>query len=279
MNNIIVRSPLTARPLRVPGQSLDDAIQKVVEDEGLDAVMAIAFLGVLAAMEWVRGYLALPPRPWIMTGLAVVGGSLAWMKLRRARATVRRLRLARDGERAVAEVLERMRESGYRVFHDIVGPRFNVDHLLVGRHGLYVIETKTRSKPMTGPAEIEYDGESVRVGPFTPDRHPIDQAAALARWITDLVKASAGRDCFVRPVVVYPGWYVKDTFSGTRPPVWVMNPKALPAFIEHDPVRLSHDDIRLISFHLSRYIRTAAALPTQPELRQSARSAYSGVLR
>jgi hypothetical protein len=35
----------------------------------------------------------------------------------------------------------------------------------------------------------------------------------------------------------------------------ILNEKAFPAFVDHEPVRLAADDIKLISFHLSRYIR------------------------
>src|SRR5207245_284771 len=96
-----------------------------------------------------------------VTGRTVSGG-----RDRRARKRIKALRLARDGERAVAELLDGMRETGYRVFHDLVGPGFNVDHVLVGRHGLFLVGTKTISKPATGAATVRYDGESVRVGGF-----------------------------------------------------------------------------------------------------------------
>ncbi|MBI4220105.1 MAG: NERD domain-containing protein [Chloroflexi bacterium] len=177
------------------------------------------------------------------------------MKARRA---LKNLRLARDGERAVAQFLEQVREKGYRVFHDIVGPDFNVDHVLVGPHGVFVIETKTISKPAAGDPRVEYDGETVRVAGYTPDRDPVRQASALAKWVGDLVKESAGKVAFVRPVVLYPGWYVEDRFSGARPAVWVLNPKAFPAFLAHEPMRLAAEDIKLISFHLSRYVRSEA---------------------
>jgi hypothetical protein len=39
--------------------------------------------------------------------------------------------------------------------------------------------------------------------------------------------------------------------------IWVLEPKALPSFIEHEPRRLSDSDVTLAAFHLGRYVRTA----------------------
>ena len=37
----------------------------------------------------------------------------------------------RHGERAVGQYLERLRESGPRVFHDVPGVGFNLDHVVI----------------------------------------------------------------------------------------------------------------------------------------------------
>jgi hypothetical protein len=70
--------------------------------------------------------------------------------------------LGRDGERAVGRTLERLVADGYHVFHDIVGPNWNIDHLMIGPGGIFTIETKTRSKLERGHAVIRYRAEQVR---------------------------------------------------------------------------------------------------------------------
>jgi hypothetical protein len=45
---------------------------------------------------------------------------------------LRSLRLAAEDEKAVGQFLEGLRERGYRVFHDVVGDGFNVDHVRIG---------------------------------------------------------------------------------------------------------------------------------------------------
>jgi len=39
--------------------------------------------------------------------------------------------------------------------------------------------------------------------------------------------------------------------------VWVLAPRRLVTFLDHEPRRLSQEDIHLASFHLSRFVRTA----------------------
>ena len=103
------RSPLSGQPLRVPGQSLDEAIQKVVEDQGEFALTVICALVALTVVEWFRWYYAVPVQPVLVTILAAVGCAAAFLRLRRVRRIVKTLALARDGEREVAEILEEIR--------------------------------------------------------------------------------------------------------------------------------------------------------------------------
>ena len=42
----------------------------------------------------------------------------------------------------------------------------------------------------------------------------------------------------------------------SRRHAWVLEPKALPAFLESERQRLSLAEIKLASFHLSRFIRS-----------------------
>jgi hypothetical protein len=55
-------------------------------------------------------------------------------------------------------------------------------------------------------------------------------------------------------VVVFPSWYVEQ--RGSRGDVWVLEPKALPAFIENAPAMIAPSDVALASDHLSRYVRS-----------------------
>jgi len=250
------RSPLKDRPLRNPGQSLDEQRQDLVNDYMLWPMVFAVTMILFAAWEWLRYYRPQAPSPVIFTMSAIATVIFAAYRVYNALPRLHALKLGRDGEKAVGQFLESLRERGYRVFHDVVGGHFNLDHVLIGPAGVFTVETKTHSKP-GGDVRVTFDGETIRIDGFEPDRDPVVQAKAQASWLRELLGESTGRKFEVRSVIVYPGWYV-DEGSAKQGVVRVLAPKRLPAFLDHEPRRLSQEDIHLASFHLSRFVRTAA---------------------
>lgn len=248
------RSPLKAAPLRYAGQSLDEEIQRILDDDVLVYLMMAMLAVVLTLHEWWRWYSNSPPRPLVFSVLAVVALAFTARKIVLAKRRLKMLRLGRDGEKIVSEYLDPLREKGYRILHDIVGGNFNIDHLLIGPKGVFTVETKTVNKPAKGNAEIDYDGTQVLINGLKPDRDPVVQAKAQSEWVRRLVKELTGKTIAIRPVVVFPEWYVNSP-KGIRPEVWVLNPKALPAFIENSDSGLSDEDVHSFHAHLSRYVR------------------------
>jgi hypothetical protein len=204
-------------------------------------------------MEWAGHWFDLPRYPVHFTIVTALVATWVVWRFWTIRRRVQALKLGRDGERAVGEFLERLRSDGAHVFHDIPAEGFNLDHVVISPHGIYVIETKTLSKPI-GDARVVVDGDAVVVAGRSPDRAPLVQAAAEAHWLRQTLEASTGRRLPVRGVVVYPGWFVEQ--RSPRGDVWVLEPKALPAFIGGAPRVLADEDVRLAAYHLSRYVRT-----------------------
>jgi hypothetical protein len=234
---------------------VDEEIDRWINDTASSYFMAAAVLCVLAVMEWL-GYLAHSPRhPIIFSGMALIGVTTAVWRVLAVRSRVRRLRLGRDGERVVGQFLERLRDSGAQVFHDVPGEGFNLDHVVISPRGIYAIETKTYSKPWPG-AKIIVEGESLSIAGRTPDRDPIVQVSLAARWLEDKLQESTGKRFVVRGVVVFPGWFVEQRSRRER--VWVLEPKMLPGFIEQEPETVAPSDVALAAFHLSRYVRAMA---------------------
>ena len=111
----------------------------------------------------------------------------------------------------------------------------------IGPAGIFTVETKTHSKPI-GDARIVFDGEAIRIGGFELDRDPVIQAKAQASWLRELLTESTGRKFDVKSAIVFPGWFVDYTGPKERT-VSVLTPKALPSFLDHEPARLSLEDI------------------------------------
>lgn len=162
--------------------------------------------------------------------------------------------MARDGERLVAEGLQEMIKQGATVLNDIQGDGFNIDHVVVSKNGIFLIETKTYSKPINKETKITSDNENVYVDGMAIERNPIKQVKALSAWLRDLLSQSTSKTFKIRPVILFPGWYTDKTKSGAE--IWILNPKALPKFISNEPITLKDDDVHMVAFHLSRYVRT-----------------------
>lgn len=249
------RSPLKSKALRNPGQSVQEQRFDLLYDKLLTPLILALMLVLLAFLEWVRYYRPAEPSPVLFSVMALVGLGYFGYQAMTVLPKARQLRLAMEGERAVGQYLERLREQGFQVFHDVIGEGFNLDHVVIGPAGIFTIETKTWSKPEKGSPKITFDGENILIGGFTPERDPVLQAKAQSGWLRGLLSESTGRKFTVKPVIVFPGWYIEQKPGATKA-VWVLEPKALPSFLSNAPTVLSPEDVKLASFHLSRFIRS-----------------------
>lgn len=247
------KSPLTAKPLRNPGQSLDEEINELINDKGASYAIIVIFPTVLAALEWYRWYTETPYSPWIYTIFAIACSSFGFYKLFKLKKQIKNLKLGRDGEKAVGQFLEFLRANGAKVFHDIVGDGFNIDHVVISTNGVFTIETKTYSKPATGKPSIQHFDTKLVIDGFESKTDILVQAKAEANCLTSLLKEITGKSCLIKPVVVFPGWYIERRASDSD--VWVLNPKALPKYIENNQAQLTPEEVNLFAYGLSRHIR------------------------
>jgi hypothetical protein len=141
-----MKSPLKRKPLRNPGQTLDEEIQRLFEDKVFSYLWFVGGFFILALMEWYGYLTSSPRRPWLFTCAALV--TLAWAawKIVPLRRHIAGLKQGRDGERAVGHFLERLRSTGAHVLHDIPGDDFNLDHVVISERGIFVVETKTKDR-------------------------------------------------------------------------------------------------------------------------------------
>lgn len=236
------RSPLREPPLPSPGEWLERERERELSEGAMPWVVFAVMAVVLAGVEWSRYFTGSPPRPYVFTLVAAGAVSLSFFRVRKRIPYLRQLYRGAEGEKVVGQMLEGLRKDGYQVLHDVPGEGFNVDHVIVGPAGVFVIETKTISKPVRGDVRVSYDGKRVLVNGFKPDRDPIAQANAAAGYVRGLISKSTGRKTQVRPVVLYPGWFVERQPKGAD--VWVLNPKSLESFLKHEDEVLNPEDVQ-----------------------------------
>lgn len=253
MNKNEYKSPIKDKPMRQAGQSLREAKQTLLDENVMPCFIIGSVCFILMLIDWVRYFFKWYPHPAYVTVLFVGMLLFSIYKLKPLRKTGKNLSLGEEGEQAVGQMLEeKLRPGGYQIFHDIQADAFNVDHFVVGPTGLFCIETKTHRKPGRGKPEFVFDGETIRVNGFTPDRDPVAQVKAEAKWMSDLIEKSTGKRFFVQPVLVYPGWYV--AMPNPIPTVWALNELGAISFISKARNTLSPEDVALIVFHLKRYV-------------------------
>jgi hypothetical protein len=204
-------------------------------------------------VEWWAKANDIGRQPWAFAVAALIVTAIGARRIYRAQVRIKALKLGLAGERAVGQFLEGLRVGGARILHDIQGDNFNVDHVVVSSRGIFCIETKTIRKHRPD-AVIHYDGRRVLVDGYVPDRDPIQQVKAAAKWLSTQIADSTGRRFWVHPVVVYPGWFVESSPVGRSAPVWVLEPKALAKWIENEAMSIEDSDVSLISYHLSRMV-------------------------
>jgi len=119
-----------------------------------------------------------------LTASLVVVGTVGWRLRFRASAEASAWRTGARGERRTARRLRRLVRHGYVAFHDLAmpGSRANIDHLLIGPTGVFVIDSK------------QYSGRIQQ----TPDGHvwhnhyPLDEQLATVRAEAGSVQAILG---------------------------------------------------------------------------------------
>lgn len=250
-----MKSPIKRNPLRNPGQSLDRFILDTILDHQIKYVIIGLAIWMALIFNWFIYFTGKIIPPFWFTFVGLVAFALIYFKIRSADKKLVGLRQGRDGEKAVGQYLEHLRELGYKVFHDIPGDGFNLDHVIIGKSGVYVIETKTYSKPDKGQTRIIYTGDTLIYQNGIKDDKPLVQVKAAANWLKQVIQESTGKNFDVKKVVLFPGWFIEPTVEARQSDVWVLNPKALPAFISNSRERLSEGDLNLVASHLSRFVR------------------------
>ena len=91
---------------------------------------------VLSMSEWFRYFNPRPVNPIPTTILVLIVIASGAVKVIRGKKEIDRLKMARDGEKLVAEGLQELIKQGATVLHDIQGDKFNIDHVVVSKNGI-----------------------------------------------------------------------------------------------------------------------------------------------
>ena len=142
------------------------------------------------------------------------------------------------------------------IVHDVIADGFNIDHVVVSEKGVFAIETKTFSKPAKGPCVIKYNGEYLEFQNGFQNAEILEQAKANARWLGNKLEELSGKRLQIKPVVLFPGWFIEPVGKTPHSDAWVLNPKVLGSFMNRKNATLRKEDARLVFSCLARHVRS-----------------------
>ncbi len=210
-----VRSPFNARPLREPGQALRDRLDRAFAALFLDG--ALGPIVSLAPLVYGMGRMLFASRQnWLEWGLygalSTVLVLIYCFLLIRDFQLIRRIKLGLACELAVGQELERLihpEAHPYYVFHDVPTDTDTIDHVAVTPHGVFVVETRARTRPFTA------DGREINVVTVEPQRlrfpgwseqRPLAKTLATTRWLGRWLEKRCGAPVPIMGVLTLPGW-------------------------------------------------------------------------
>jgi len=117
------RSPLTDKPLRNPGQSLERLRDDLLLGKVLIPILMVWFMIVMIAWEWWCYFNPTSRNPIIITVVAIITVLYIAFSFQRTWRELKQLRQGIEGEKAVGQYLERLRTQGYQIFHDLIGEK------------------------------------------------------------------------------------------------------------------------------------------------------------
>jgi len=147
----------------------------------------------------------------------------------------------------------------YRVIHDVVLPdmRGNIDRIVLGPNGVFVIETKNHNGFVTCNGDSWTQRKVGQLGtPYLGKIGcPSRQVKRYAITLRDFIRDKTNKDIYVNGIVVFTNREVKLRIN--NPTVSVLRPDTLCQFVETYPSNriLSDDELRTLESAIQRYSR------------------------
>ncbi len=151
-------------------------------------------------LSWIDGATLVIAMAWTVVTLRQL--SVLWEERRGGGDGVR-------AEVAVARRLDGLQALGWQVLHEVPVADFDIDHVVVGRSAVFVLETKARryGKANGGP-QVRFDGKALHF-PTWSETRPLEQARVQGRWLAEYLETTLGQAVPVVPVLCLPGWTVQ----------------------------------------------------------------------
>jgi len=226
--------------LRLPGQSSDEELENI-KNKILVKVFFVFIIMLIFALKFplylqnLVSFITLPYFIFIMV---------------KALPKLRSCKLGRDGERSVAQYLSIVarrlskEDANMHVYHDLVDEKrkFNIDHVVVSKKGIFIFETKTYRKDEGVTNTITSNGnELFKNGQKITPNIPL-QVKGQVKWLQSELLQSTGREYQIIPSIVFVGWYVDSEKIGD---IYITQAITLKNILENQYRGIIYDDEEL----------------------------------
>lgn len=161
---------------------------------------------------------------WLLFGLACALFIVWWVFLVRGLIAWQRRRYAARASVGLAGTLARLALQGHRVFHDVPCGDLTLDHVVMGKLGVFAITVVARPTVKPGGV-VRINGRSIE---FQDGHALLDMLARAergARALTDATAKGLSHRIHVLPVVAVPGWEIAPP-QGQAGEVFLINEKS-----------------------------------------------------
>lgn len=255
---VLKRNPINDYLLRSPGHTLREQLDDLVTDLLLHILMT-----PLISVFMYFSYKSSPKTPLSIGILLIIFLCFlgyATNKIKSVLNKMEKVKLGYDAEMAVGQELNQLMRLGFYVFHDVnlksTVNEFNIDHIVVGKSGVFAVETKGRSKPaeLTGKdsAKVTFDGQKL-IFPTWEETKPVEQAKRQAQSLEKWLSSAIGESVYAKAIIALPGWYTTTVKKSSITVINGKNPEK--AFLKNGEDVLTEKQICQIVHQLNNLCR------------------------
>lgn len=236
----------------VPGETARCELRAAERDLMMLAVAACAALAAYLALLVYGGPRLTGVWMWVLFGLACALFVTWWVFLVRVTLRWRECRYAARAHAALAATLGRLAMQGHRVFHDLMLGEVIVDHLVMGKLGVFAIRLVARRLGKKGNV-ARINGRSIEFQDGFALLDTIALAERGARAVADMPVKGLSHRIHVQPVVAVPGWEIAPP-QGQAGDTFLVNEKTAVMLLRNSkPAQhLMDEDAVVLHEHLSR---------------------------
>ncbi|HIP28878.1 MAG TPA: NERD domain-containing protein [Sulfurovum sp.] len=230
--------------LRSPGQSLDEEIEKIQDN------LMSRYINISVGFFFFSIFLILNKFISISIIFTLIYAISFITYAAKIKKKIRDYRLGCDGEKSVAQYLSIVarqvskENSNMHIYHDLVDEKkkFNIDHVVVSKKGIFIVETKTYRKDKRITNKITSNGKELfKNGHKMINNIPL-QVKGQVQWLQSELLQTTGKKYEIISTIAFVGWYVEGDKIDD---IYITQAKTLKNIFEHQYIDVIYDDEEL----------------------------------